>query len=181
MCLISSASTTTSSSHLESGSIGSRQISRAAPHVVEDEGRQFWVYEDQRPPTMGLNAVAGNPREQWQNEPVRFSDMIPGCYDPVERAKDMRPEGIFASVNFPSLPRFAGTLFLEFKDKELAQTLRARLERFRHRRVVPGGAGALRPDGHSAALGSAAGRGRDPSAASTRGLEPFRSSRIRHR
>ncbi len=99
-----------------------KKFQAAAPHVIEDEGRQFWVYEDQRAPTMGLNAVAGNPREEWQNEPVRYSDMIPGCYDPVERAKDLRSEGIFASVNFPSLPRFAGTLFLEFKDQELAQT-----------------------------------------------------------
>ena len=42
---------------------------------------------------MGLNAVAGKPREQWGTEPVRFSDMIPGCYDPHERATDMAPTG----------------------------------------------------------------------------------------
>jgi predicted TIM-barrel fold metal-dependent hydrolase len=97
-----------------------RRYRDQAPHVIEEDGRQYWVYEDTRAPTMGLNAVAGKPREQWQNEPVRYSDMIPGCYDPVERAKDLRSQGIYASVNFPSLPRFAGTLFLEFKDKDLA-------------------------------------------------------------
>ena len=62
----------------------------AAPHVVEEDGREYWVYEDRRNDTMGLNAVAGKPREEWSLEPARFTDMIPGCYDPVERAKDMR-------------------------------------------------------------------------------------------
>ena len=34
------------------------------PHVVEDGGRQAWVWEGGREETMGLNAVAGKPREQ---------------------------------------------------------------------------------------------------------------------
>ena len=91
-----------------------------APRVVEEDGREFWVYEGQRNTTMGLNAVAGQPRERWSLEPARFTDMIPGCYDAVERAKDMRSQGIFASVNFPTLPRFGGALFPTFRDKDLA-------------------------------------------------------------
>ncbi|MGE0881105.1 MAG: amidohydrolase family protein [Acidimicrobiia bacterium] len=91
-----------------------------APHVVEAEGREFWEFEDTRLLTMGLNAVAGLPREKWGLEPARFTDMIPGCYDPVQRAIDMRSQGIHASVNFPTLPRFGGALFNDFKDKELA-------------------------------------------------------------
>jgi predicted TIM-barrel fold metal-dependent hydrolase len=71
-------------------------------------------------PTVGLNAVAGKPEEEWSFDPVRFSDMIPGCFDPGERVKDMRREGIVASVNFPTLPRFGGALFPGFKDKALA-------------------------------------------------------------
>jgi predicted TIM-barrel fold metal-dependent hydrolase len=71
-------------------------------------------------PTMGLNAVAGKPQEQWSMEPTRFTDMIPGCYDPAERAKDMLADGIRASVCFPTLPRFGGVLFLNFEDKPLA-------------------------------------------------------------
>ncbi|MEW6477552.1 MAG: amidohydrolase family protein [Actinomycetota bacterium] len=92
----------------------------AAPHVIEEGGREFWVYEDQRAMTMGLNAVAGKPREQWSLEPTRFADMIPGCYDPKERARDMLSQGVLASVCFPTLPRFGGMLFNSFKDKELA-------------------------------------------------------------
>ena len=36
-----------------------------APHVAHDDGREYWVLEGQRQQTMGLNAVAGKPREQW--------------------------------------------------------------------------------------------------------------------
>jgi hypothetical protein len=78
------------------------------PHVVEVDGRQLWMWEGGRELTMGLNAVAGKPREEWGMEPARFEDMIPGCYDPHERAKDLLSNGIFASVAFPTLPGSAG-------------------------------------------------------------------------
>jgi predicted TIM-barrel fold metal-dependent hydrolase len=91
-----------------------------APHVIEEDGREFWCFEDQRILTMGLNAVAGKRREDWGMEPARFSDMLPGCYNPKERARDYLSQGILASVNFPTLPRFGGMLFNSFKDKDLA-------------------------------------------------------------
>jgi len=92
----------------------------AAPHVVESDGREYWVYEDTKALTMGLNAVVGKQRDQYNPDPVRFADMRAGCYDPRARADDMLHDGILASVLFPTLPRFAGTLFLDFKDKGLA-------------------------------------------------------------
>ena len=46
--------------------------------------------------------------------------MIPGCYDPRERAKDLISNGILASVAFPTLPGFAGRKFQTFANKELA-------------------------------------------------------------
>ncbi len=91
-----------------------------APHVVEADGREMWVWEGGRELTMGLNAVAGTPIETWGVEPVRFSDMIPGCYDPTARANDFLSNGIFASVAFPTLPGFAGRKFMTFEDKVLA-------------------------------------------------------------
>ena len=92
----------------------------AAPHVVEESGREYWEYEGRRQETMGLNAVAGKPQEEWSSEPARFTDMIPGCYDPKARAADFLADGILASVSFPTLPRFGGALFNEFTDRELA-------------------------------------------------------------
>jgi predicted TIM-barrel fold metal-dependent hydrolase len=90
------------------------------PHVVEADGRQTWVWEGGSEATMGLNAVAGKPIETWGMEPARYDDMIPGCYDPKERAKDLLSNGIFASTAFPTLPGFGGRKFHMFPDKDLA-------------------------------------------------------------
>src|SRR5262249_22448445 len=60
-----------------------------APHIVREDDRQIWVYEDTRNITVGLNATAGRPPEDWDLEPLSFADMLPGCYDPVARAKDL--------------------------------------------------------------------------------------------
>lgn len=91
-----------------------------APHIVVEDGREYWEYEDRRHDTFGLNAVVGKPREEWATDPVRFDDMIRGCWDPAQRARDLRSQGIYASVNFPTLPRFGGALFAAFHDKDLA-------------------------------------------------------------
>jgi predicted TIM-barrel fold metal-dependent hydrolase len=90
------------------------------PHVVEADGCQMWEWEGGSEATMGLNAVAGKPIETWGMDPSRFDEMIAGCYDPHERAKDLLSNGIFASVAFPTLPGFAGRKFQTFADKELA-------------------------------------------------------------
>ena len=91
-----------------------------APHVVSEDGREFWCWENTREATMGLNAVAGKPRNEWGMEPARFSDMIDGCYNPTARAADLLSNGIFASVAFPTLPGFGGRKFATFNDKDLA-------------------------------------------------------------
>jgi predicted TIM-barrel fold metal-dependent hydrolase len=98
------------------------KLRERVPHVVEQDGRQIWVWEGGQELTMGLNAVAGRPRETWGMEPARFDDMIPGCYDPSERAKDLLGQGIFASVSFPTLPGFAGRKFQTFPDLDLGLT-----------------------------------------------------------
>ena len=82
---------------------------------------QAWLYEGNIHAQMGLNAVAGKPPEALGLDPVRYEDMIPGCYDPVERVKDMDLDGVHASLCFPQFPKFAGTLFLKSEDMELAR------------------------------------------------------------
>lgn len=84
------------------------------------KGRQVWQLEGVIYAQLGLNAVAGKPREQLGTDPVRFDEMIPGCYDPKARVADMDIDGVQAALLFPSFPRFAGTLFSFVKDKELA-------------------------------------------------------------
>jgi predicted TIM-barrel fold metal-dependent hydrolase len=91
------------------------------PRIVEDEqGRHIWHFEGKAFPYIGLNAVAGKSPEEYGMEPLRFEDMVPGCYDPVERVKDMDVDGVQAACCFPSFPGFGGRVFLNANDKDLA-------------------------------------------------------------
>lgn len=86
------------------------------------EGKvQAWQYEGRIYPYIGLNAVAGRDPSEFGFNPIRFDQMIPGCYDPKERLADMDLDGVHAAAAFPSFPRFAGTVFYEADDKELAK------------------------------------------------------------
>ena len=93
-----------------------------APHVETEGKNEFWVYDGKRLPTSGLSAVVGKSKEEFSPEPVTYAEMRPGCYDPVERAKDMDRAGVLASLCFPSVTRFCGQLFKEASDHEFAFT-----------------------------------------------------------
>jgi predicted TIM-barrel fold metal-dependent hydrolase len=88
--------------------------------ITESDGQEYWVYEDKKMVTGGLGSTAGRPKEDITVEGYPYSQMRPGCYDPVERLKDMDEAGVLASLNFPSIPRFCGQLFWEARDKDLA-------------------------------------------------------------
>lgn len=101
-----------------------RKFQEKAPRIVEipREGKppmEVWLYEDKPHPNIGLNAVAGKKPADYGIDPVRFDEMIPGCYDPKARLADMDIDGVHAMLCFPSFPRFCGTVFLETEDKEL--------------------------------------------------------------
>jgi len=90
---------------------------KAGPKIIEwerpDTGAmcQVWEYEGRIYPYIGLNAVAGKKPEEYGIEPVRYDDMIPGCYDPKARVADMDIDGVQAMTCFPSFPRFAGAVY----------------------------------------------------------------------
>ena len=110
--------------------VGPRIIEKEMPRAIHagDGGRhdgstkiaEVWQYEGRIYPYIGLNAVAGKKPEEYGAEPTRYEEMIPGCYEPVARLRDMDIDGVHATLSFPSFPRFAGTVFLEGEDKELA-------------------------------------------------------------
>lgn len=87
---------------------------------IAAKGDEVWLYEGRVYANWGLSAVAGRPYEEFGDEPTRFDLLRPGYYNSVARAKDMDEDGIQAQLCFPQFPRFAGTLFLEGEDKELA-------------------------------------------------------------
>ncbi|WP_063129775.1 amidohydrolase family protein [Nocardia fusca] len=85
------------------------------------KGSQVWQLDGKVYGQLGLNAVAGKKPEELGTEPLRFTDMIPGCYDPAARVKDMDIDGVQTETLFPSFPKFAGTMFQNVQDKELAR------------------------------------------------------------
>ena len=53
-----------------------------APKVIHtDSGDDVWSFNGAIIPNVGLNAVAGRPKEEYGIEPTAFDEMRPGCYD----------------------------------------------------------------------------------------------------
>jgi len=102
------------------GRLPARYADQAPKVVRQDDGADVWVFNDTVIPNIGLNAVAGRPKEEYGIEPTAFDEMRPGCFDVHERVKDMNAAGVLASMNFPSFPGFSARLFAAAQDKELA-------------------------------------------------------------
>jgi predicted TIM-barrel fold metal-dependent hydrolase len=94
------------------------------PRIVRtDGGDDVWIYDGRQFPNIGLNAVAGRPRDEYGVDPTSYEEMRPGCYDVDARVGDMNANGVLASLCFPSFPRLCGQVFAEANDKELALIL----------------------------------------------------------
>ena len=92
-----------------------------APKVIKAaDGTDVWSYNGTIIPNIGLNAVAGRPREEYGVEPTSFAEIRPGTWDIHERIKDMNAGGVLSSMNFPSFPGFSARLFAACRDKNLA-------------------------------------------------------------
>ncbi|HVX18834.1 MAG TPA: amidohydrolase family protein [Acidimicrobiales bacterium] len=93
----------------------------AGPRIKElDGGAQVWLFEDKMMPNIGLNAVAGKDPKDFGLDPVRFDEMLPGCYEPNARLADMDLDGVHVQLCFPTFPGFAGGTFFGAADKDLA-------------------------------------------------------------
>lgn len=98
-----------------------RKFAGDAPKVIrQPDGSEVWTFNGAIVPNIGLNAVAGRPRDEYGLEPTALDEMRPGCYDIHERVKDMNAGGALGSMCFPSFPGFAGRLFASAGDKDLA-------------------------------------------------------------
>lgn len=74
--------------HLFEGRVPAEHAEHAPRVIEEEDGNEIWVYEGRRYPQVGLNAVAGRPKEEWSMEPARFDEMRPSCYDSDARVSD---------------------------------------------------------------------------------------------
>jgi predicted TIM-barrel fold metal-dependent hydrolase len=92
-----------------------------APRVIRNaDGNDVWIYDGLEFPNIGLNAVAGRPRDEYGVDPTRFDEMRKGCWDIDARVDDMNANGVLGSMCFPSFPRLCGQVFAEAKDHDLA-------------------------------------------------------------
>jgi len=92
-----------------------------APRIVNDDGVDRWVFQGMPLGPGGLNAVVSWPKSEWNNDPVGFAEMRPGCYDVHERVRDMDANGVLAAMNFPTFPGFAGGHLLKGPDRKLSE------------------------------------------------------------
>ena len=106
--------------HLFDGHIPERYRDRAPRVTRQPDGSEVWEYEGTKIPNIGLNAVAGRPKEEYGIEPTAYAEMRKGCWDVHERVKDMNAGGVLGSMCFPSFPSFSGRLFAATEDKGLA-------------------------------------------------------------
>jgi predicted TIM-barrel fold metal-dependent hydrolase len=94
------------------------------PRWVSDDLGEAWLVDDTaRIPVSGsVTAGAWWPPEERPGpfEPLPWSQVQPSCYDPRARAEAMNTDRVLASLMFPNLPGFAGSLFQRLPDKELA-------------------------------------------------------------
>ena len=92
-----------------------------APRIIENEqGHQVWLFEGGVYTQVAMNAVSGRRPEFIKVEPTRFEDMRRGCWDIDARIADMDINGVWASLNFPSMiTGFCGRVFSAARDPEL--------------------------------------------------------------
>ncbi|WP_211306238.1 amidohydrolase family protein [Fulvimonas soli] len=86
-------------------------------------GQDSWTYEGMVLPNIALNAVVGRPREEYGVEPTAYNQLRAGTYDIKARIDDMNVNGVCSAICFPTFPQFAGTLFVNSKDKEAAKAI----------------------------------------------------------
>ena len=79
----------------------------SAPRLEQDRnGKDQWVYQGMKFPSVGLNAVVGRPFEEYGMEPTALEQLREGCYDVHEPIKDMDVNGIdLSGVADPELAR----------------------------------------------------------------------------
>ncbi|HEV3358645.1 MAG TPA: amidohydrolase family protein [Pseudonocardiaceae bacterium] len=102
------------------GRIPQKYLDQAPKVIKTADGMDVWQFNGAIIPNIGLNAVAGRPKEEYGVEPTSFDEIRPGTYDIHERIKDMNAGGILASMNFPSFPGFSGRQFASAADKDMA-------------------------------------------------------------
>jgi predicted TIM-barrel fold metal-dependent hydrolase len=84
------------------------------------DGENVWIIEGDEFQFRGTCPTAGLPANEVNAEIDDYDLMRPGCWNPVERLKDMSANGVIAALGFPSIVRFCGQVLSSIRDKEFA-------------------------------------------------------------
>ena len=95
------------------------------------------------------------------SSPTASTRSCPAATTPRPGSRDMDVDGVAAQLCFPSFPKFAGTVFLQAEDRELAAPCVEAYNDFMHRRVVRLRARPVDPARDPAAVGCRLAAGRD--------------------
>jgi predicted TIM-barrel fold metal-dependent hydrolase len=93
------------------------------PRWVHDDLGEAWLIEGAvRVPVNGAVVAAAFPqgRKPPSFQPLAWSEIPASCYDPIARAEAMDLDHVLASLPFPNVPGFAGRVFQDMRDKDLA-------------------------------------------------------------
>jgi hypothetical protein len=130
------------------------QYAEAAPRVERlENGADVWMFNGTVIPNVGLNAVAGRPKDEYGVELTAFDEMRPGCFDVHERVKDMNAGGVLGSMCFPSFPGFSGRAVCRLPRQGSRPGRRSGLQRLAHRGVVWGLPWSIHPNGATCSVG----------------------------
>jgi predicted TIM-barrel fold metal-dependent hydrolase len=90
--------------------------------VTDDQGEAWHIEDDIRVVVNGAVVAAAYPAAERPGpfRPMAWSEIPANCYDPIARAEAMDIDHVLASLPFPNLPGFAGRVFQNLEDKELA-------------------------------------------------------------
>jgi predicted TIM-barrel fold metal-dependent hydrolase len=94
------------------------KLRERGPRAFDGPEGVHWEFDGERTDTAIAAACVGVPLER-RSDPFHWDSIRRGCYDPVERVRDMDEDGVVASLCFPSFPGFGGTKFNCLDDREL--------------------------------------------------------------
>lgn len=63
------------------GRVPARFVDDAPKVVTTPAGDDVWTFNGETIANIGLNAVAGRPKEEFGVEPTSFAEMRPGCFE----------------------------------------------------------------------------------------------------
>jgi len=99
------------------------RLVNGVPYMKPVNGIPHWIIDGQPIAVTMVNAVAGRPQSEWHShEPISTDHVRPGAWQADARVADMDVDGVWASLNFPSLTwGFSGRVLSALKDPEAGQ------------------------------------------------------------